>query len=552
MLEKMISVGPPLKGTTPESKVETKKDFRETSDSKAEFEKALKEKMQFEKEASKKSEHNKQKQESRASEPAKEKKGEDKDELTAKKDKKSSGGIKRKMTDDVDEATVSKIMASTESEIEIPESKIDLEQVEIGTQKVAENIAGNKAGIAGNQAGSAEVKPFDPKILQDLVKEGGKPVTDEKMQAQILAQLELSMQGQKEPEAVDASMKPMMEVPDVKVQAAPEYDQQMLSRLDQQLQAAQFPVQAAGSQTEATNAQMEKELGAAVGFQANTQKQMSGAELVQKMKSFEAEKNITAPDKALAFEQAVLDQLKKQVSGTGQEQSSNQSGAKDEGAKDASKDLKPDSIKNDGSQHAGQSHTDFKAQMASPLTKGAEAQANKLEANHEKNIQEIMSQAKFLVTKGGGEMKVSMSPEGMGEVHLKVLLQDGKLNVEIQTQDKAVKKMIEDSLSELKSGLAAHRLSVEHVRIDTVNATNTDNQAGTQSNFNQSGHEGKQREFWNQFQQNLGQQPGRSSYGGEKSASGGGTASSIASEASAQAAVRTYGGTKGATVNRVA
>ncbi|MBC7741668.1 MAG: flagellar hook-length control protein FliK [Bdellovibrionaceae bacterium] len=557
MLEKMISVGPPQKGVTPESKLENKKDFRESSDAKAEFDKTLKEKMLLNKEAAKQSEKNKQKPESSESNQAKDARKEDKDLVAAKKEKKSSGGIKRKMTEDNDDKMISNIMASTESEIEIPESKIDLAEIEVGINKVAENQAGNAeikaAGAQSNQSAEQLVKgPAQvegQKVDQQLE-------ANSKLQAQALANLELSIQASSAPVPEEVSEMPAVEMPEQKIQASAspaDYDQQMVSRLEQQLKAAQTP--ASPAQDAATSAaEMEKQLGAAVGFQPDAQKQMSGTELLQKMKSFEADKNI-APEKALAFEQSVLDQLKKQMAQpVGHEQSSSQFESKDENAKEALKDLKLGALKNDGPQHAGQSHTDFKTSFAAPTDKAAEAQANKLEANHDKNIQEIMSQAKFLVTKGGGEMKVTMSPEGMGEVQLKVLLQDGKVNIEIQTQDKSVKKMIEDSLSELKSGLAAHRLSVEHVRIETVNATNTDNNAGFQSNLNQGGSEGKQREFWNQFQQNLGQQPGgRATYGTDKSVGGAGTSgATLTNDAATSAAVRTYGGTKGATVNRVA
>lgn len=85
---------------------------------------------------------------------------------------------------------------------------------------------------------------------------------------------------------------------------------------------------------------------------------------------------------------------------------------------------------------------------------------------YEPNVKEILNQAQYLVTQGGGEVSVKMSPEGMGEVHLKVMLENGKMSVEMNTHDKAVQKMIQDSLSDLKSSLAAHQISVEHVTLN--------------------------------------------------------------------------------------
>ena len=83
-------------------------------------------------------------------------------------------------------------------------------------------------------------------------------------------------------------------------------------------------------------------------------------------------------------------------------------------------------------------------------------------------------------------MTVKMTPEGMGEVNLKVMLENGKINIEMNAQDKEVKKMLEDSLSDLKSSLASHQMRVEHVKINNVTAVDTQNQAQFQSDANSS------------------------------------------------------------------
>lgn len=108
------------------------------------------------------------------------------------------------------------------------------------------------------------------------------------------------------------------------------------------------------------------------------------------------------------------------------------------------------------------------------------------DASIDSNVREVMNQAKYLVTAGGGEMTVKMTPEGMGEVNLKVMLENGKINIEMNAQDKEVKKMLEDSLSDLKSSLASHQMRVEHVKINNVTAVETQNQAQFQSDANSS------------------------------------------------------------------
>jgi len=132
----------------------------------------------------------------------------------------------------------------------------------------------------------------------------------------------------------------------------------------------------------------------------------------------------------------------------------------------------------------------------------------------DENVQAIINQAKFLVTKGGGEMTVKMTPEGMGEVQLKVMLDQGKVNIEMNSHDKNVKKLIEDSLSDLKSSLALHQMSVDHVKINNVDVVNATHNTQLQSNMNGSQSEQQQNQMLNQqFQSNSGSHQERQQMG---------------------------------------
>jgi len=117
----------------------------------------------------------------------------------------------------------------------------------------------------------------------------------------------------------------------------------------------------------------------------------------------------------------------------------------------------------------------------------ANAQVNKPEVAQDAdavNLKEILNQAHYLVTQGGGEVSVKMTPEGMGEVQLKIMLENGKMNLEMNTHDKNVQKLIQDSLSDLKSSLAAHQISVEHVTLNNKISTVQDTQnAQSSQNF---------------------------------------------------------------------
>lgn len=129
-------------------------------------------------------------------------------------------------------------------------------------------------------------------------------------------------------------------------------------------------------------------------------------------------------------------------------------------------------------------------------------------------VKQLMNQAQYLIKNGGGEVKVEMTPEGMGTIHLKVMLQDGKVNLQMSADTPEAKKTIESSLAELKTSLAAHKLSMENVKVDVVNSTSTDTATQNQPNMNGQGQQQKEtRQFWNQFNDNFGNQGRRESFG---------------------------------------
>ncbi len=137
------------------------------------------------------------------------------------------------------------------------------------------------------------------------------------------------------------------------------------------------------------------------------------------------------------------------------------------------------------------------------------AMANMTPAEHETNVRQLMNQAQYLIKKGGGEVNVQMSPEGMGPVHLKVILQDGKVNVQMSAASDETKKALESSLADLKTSLAAHKLSVDHVKVDVVSGASTDTATNNQTNLNSNGQRENAKQFWNQFNENFGSQAQR-------------------------------------------
>jgi flagellar hook-length control protein FliK len=131
-------------------------------------------------------------------------------------------------------------------------------------------------------------------------------------------------------------------------------------------------------------------------------------------------------------------------------------------------------------------------------------------APQDPNIQNILRQAQYAINKGGGEARVQMNPEGMGQVNLHVAIHDGKVSLQMEAETPEAKKLIETSINDLKDSLRLHRLSVDQVKIDVIQSTNTDtgtqfsnsSQQGKDSNaFQNSSEFGKNqsRQFWDQF-----------------------------------------------------
>ncbi len=133
-------------------------------------------------------------------------------------------------------------------------------------------------------------------------------------------------------------------------------------------------------------------------------------------------------------------------------------------------------------------------------------------AENETNVRQLMNQAQYLIKKGGGEVKVQMTPEGMGPIHLKLMVQDGKVNVQMSATTEEAKKTIESSLAELKTSLAAHKLSVDHVKVDVVNNVSADTATNNQMNNQGDAQRDSARQFWNQFNENFGSRSQRDSF----------------------------------------
>ena len=166
--------------------------------------------------------------------------------------------------------------------------------------------------------------------------------------------------------------------------------------------------------------------------------------------------------------------------------------------------LKDSAVIQDGSPTnvlAPSSHT---FQAASPMgVTGIDKPTNPVNLE---NTAEIVKQAEFLVKDGGGTATIRMTPEGMGTVDLRVTMNDGKVQVELNTADPQTKKLLQESISDLRSSLASHNFNLDHVKINNMSAMADLSQQNSNSQSFLNQQNSGQNQNWNQFEGQMQQQ----------------------------------------------
>jgi flagellar hook-length control protein FliK len=105
-----------------------------------------------------------------------------------------------------------------------------------------------------------------------------------------------------------------------------------------------------------------------------------------------------------------------------------------------------------------------------PAFAGAMAAAGAAHSSAPKeNVQQLINQAQYVIKKGGGDAVVKMNSEALGDVHMKISVAEGKVNVQMSTQTKEAKDLLEASMKELKNSIGAHNLKVDHIKVDVGN-----------------------------------------------------------------------------------
>jgi flagellar hook-length control protein FliK len=112
------------------------------------------------------------------------------------------------------------------------------------------------------------------------------------------------------------------------------------------------------------------------------------------------------------------------------------------------------------------------------------------------NFDEVIQKASYMAKDGGGEMKIQLRPDGLGQVDLKVTVNNGTVNVEMIAENAETKKLLEGGLDSLKHSLSSGKVNVEAIKVDIGN--NLRNEM-SQQGFNQDADQARQ--FMNDFRQ---------------------------------------------------
>lgn len=84
------------------------------------------------------------------------------------------------------------------------------------------------------------------------------------------------------------------------------------------------------------------------------------------------------------------------------------------------------------------------------------------------SAEDLIQEARMMIHDGGGDVKVILEPEGLGEVAMKINVQGDKVNVEMITESDTAKKLLEKGMGDLKAHLQASHLNLESIKVDTA------------------------------------------------------------------------------------
>lgn len=126
-------------------------------------------------------------------------------------------------------------------------------------------------------------------------------------------------------------------------------------------------------------------------------------------------------------------------------------------------------------------------EMTANVTQGAGAK----DRVTTESLMHVSGEIKNMAVKGGGEIRVRLRPDNLGELNIRVITNGSRVGIQIQTADEKSKKIIEDSMNFLKESLTAQKLTLSQVDLSVLsNSKPQDSSSQNPSQFSQ-------QENWN-------------------------------------------------------
>ena len=111
----------------------------------------------------------------------------------------------------------------------------------------------------------------------------------------------------------------------------------------------------------------------------------------------------------------------------------------------------------------------------------------------------ISNQISRLTPQGGGEIRIRLKPENLGELTVRVITDGSRVGLQIRASDDRSKKIIEESINSLRDSLSSQSLTLSHVDLSTIASPTT--QAGNEFNQDSNQFNSQNNLMDNTFQQ---------------------------------------------------
>src|SRR5262249_43163565 len=137
--------------------------------------------------------------------------------------------------------------------------------------------------------------------------------------------------------------------------------------------------------------------------------------------------------------------------------------------------------------------------VAGHVVKGAMAQ----ERLSSESLGNISAGIRNFTAQGGGEIRLRLKPDNLGELHVRVVTQGNDVGLRIQASSERAKRVLEESISHLRDSLASQRLNLGAVDFTVgLGAQSGTSNSGSDSRSDQNQWQGMGQ---HSFQDTMGQ-----------------------------------------------